>query len=326
MKKLIAILLAVLMLLGLVACGANEAAGDYYAPEGNYYEAEAPAQIGRTDAKNIGTEALSGNPGGTSQSSETPDAASGQKLIRKIRMTVETDDYQAFIEALNGKIFELGGYIEDIEASTSGSTPRATIIIRVPANQLSALTDSVAGIGNVTYKHESQQDVTLQYVDTESHILALNTEQDRLLELLEQAEGLSEVLEIEDRLASVRYQLDSYERSLRALANQVEYATATIEVSQVKVYTPTEEVGYWEHIRDGLKDSVSGLWDFLKDLFSLFVISLPYLLIFVIIPLIVMIILLKRHSRKKKARLEAARQQMPVPPAQVPAQPRESKE
>ena len=318
MKKLFAILLAALMLLGLVACGASEAVG-------NYIDGEMPAQAGRTDSNYSGGEALYDSPGSTGKSGEA-DAASGQKLIRKIRMTVETDDYQAFIEALNGKIFELGGYIEDIEASTSGSTPRATIIIRVPANQLTALSDSVAGIGNVTYKHDSQQDVTLQYVDTESHILALNTEQDRLLELLEQAEGLSEVLEIEDRLASVRYQLDSYERSLRALANQVEYATATIEVSQVKVYTPTEEVGYWENIWKGLKNSLNSLWEFLKDLFSLFIISLPYLLIFVIIPLIIMIILLKRHSRKKKARLEAARQAQAQRAAHAPAQPPEISE
>ena len=316
MKKLFAILLAALMLLGLVAC-ANEAAGDYF-------DAETPAQVGRTES-NYGR-ALYDTPGSTGKSGETAEAASGQKLIRKIRLSVETDDYQTFIEALDGKIFELGGYIEDIEASTSGAYPHATIIIRVPANQLSALTDSVSGIGNVTYKHESQQDVTLQYVDTESHIVALNTEQDRLLELLEQAESLSEVLEIEDRLTSVRYELEAYDRSLRALSNQVEYATATVEVSQVRVYTPTEEIGYWENIRNGLKDSVSGLWEFLKDLFSYFVISLPYLLIFVIIPLIVMIILLKRHSRRKKARLEAQRQARAEQAANAPAQPPEISE
>ena len=324
MKKLLAILLAALMLLGLVACSQSAAKEDSYAPEGNYYVTEAPSQAGRTESNYGG--ALYDSPGGTGKSGTTADAATGQKLIRKIRLSVETEDYQAFMEALDGKIFELGGYIEDIEASTSGSYPRATVIIRVPANQLSALTDSVAGIGNVTYKHESQQDVTLQYVDTESHITALNTEQDRLLELLEQAGSLSEVLEIEDRLAHVRYELESYERSLRALANQVEYATATVEVSQVRVYTPTEEIGYWENIRNGLKDSLSGLWEFLKDLFRLFIISLPYLLIFVILPLIILIVLLKRHSRKKKARLEAARQAKAEQAVQAPAEPPEVSE
>ena len=318
MKKLLAILLAALMLLGLAACGANAAMKeDYYAPEDNAYSyGDAPAATepyNRYDSP----EAFYETPNGSGKSGEAA-VSGGQKLIRKIRLTVETDDYQAFIEALNGKIAELGGYVEDMEASTSGITPRATVVVRVPANQLSALTDGVAGIGNITYKHDSQQDVTLQYVDTESRISALRTEQERLLALLEQAENLTEVLEIEDRLSYVRYELESYERSLRALANQVEYATATIEVSQVRVFTPveTEEEGYWEKIGNGLKSSLSGLWEFLKDLFSLFVIALPYLFLFVILPLIILIVLLKRHSRRRKAKLEAeakAKQEQSLP-------------
>lgn len=323
MKKLFAILLAALMLLGLAACSAGMAAKEDYAPDyyyetgGRDYGYESPATEPAYDYNRYDSpEALNNNSGGSGKSGDAGEVSGGQKLIRKIRLTVETDDYQAFIEALNGKIAELDGYIEDMEASTSGSTPRATIIIRVPANQLSALTDGVAGIGNITYKHDSQQDVTLQYVDTESRISALRTEQERLLALLEQAENLSEVLEIEDRLSYVRYELESYERSLRALANQVSYATATVEVSQVRVFTPTEEIGYWENIRNGLSDSVTGLWDFLKDLFSVFIIALPYLFLFVILPLIIMIVLLKRHSRKKKAKLEAdakAKQEQSLP-------------
>ena len=325
MKKLLAILLAALMLLGLAACGANSAMKeDYYAPEDNAYsygDAPAPAETAAYN-RNDSPEAFYETPNGSGKSEDAAAVSGGQKLIRKIRLTVETDDYQGFIEALNGKIAELGGYVEDMEASTSGITPRATIVVRVPANQLSALTDGVAGIGNITYKHDSQQDVTLQYVDTESRISALRTEQERLLALLEQAENLTEVLEIEDRLSYVRYELESYERSLRALANQVEYATATIEVSQVRVFTPveTEEEGYWEKIGNGLKSSLSGLWEFLKDLFSLFVIALPYLFLFVILPLIILIVLLKRHSRRRKAKLEAeaaAKQAQSLPEAEA---------
>ena len=317
MKKLFAILLAVLMLLSLAACGENASVNykaDEFAPlETNAYQSGSGNRYDSVESP------VYREPSG-GQSEKAVESSDSQKLIRKIRLSVETDDYQIFVQALTGKVSELGGYIEDMEARTSGSEPSATIVVRVPANQLSALSDSLAGIGNVTYKHESQQDVTLQYVDTESRISALRTEQDRLLALLEQAEDLSEILEIEDRLSDVRYQLESFERSLRALANQVEYATATIEVKQVRVFTPveTEEEGYWEKIANGLKSSLSGLWEFLKDLFRLFVISLPYLLLFVIIPLIVLIVLLKRHSRKKKAKREAEAQAKREREAQAP--------
>lgn len=330
MKKLFAILLAVLMLQGLAACGAN-AMSD--AKEAYYVGETTPAEAGFGYSYRTGSNGNEAIPAATDSSAPADNAGSSQKLIRKIRLSVETDDYYAFLEDFTGKIAALGGYIEDMEASTSGSYPYATIVVRVPANQLSALTDSVAGIGNITYKHESQQDVTLQYVDTESRITALKAEQTRLLELLEQAGDLSEVLQIEDRLTEVRYQLEAHERSLRALANQVEYATATVEVSQVRVFTPAEKPGFWENIGNGLSSSARGLWEILKDVFSFLVINLPYLLVFVGLPLILVIVLVKRHNRKQKARRKAAprqaqaaawQPQQPVPPqslAQSPAAP-----
>ena len=293
MKKLIAVLLAILMLFSLTACAKYAASED---------RAEAPqAPDGYGLSNNYGGEKTPSGESANQGTADAVEAASSQKLIRKLRISAETDDYPAFLDAITGRISELGGYIEEIEANTYGSYPRATITVRVPADRLSELTDSVAGIGNITYKHESQQDVTLQYVDTESHISALRTEQGRLMELLEQANNLSEILEIEDRMAAVRYQLESYERSLRALANQVDYATATIEVEQVKVFTQTEEIGFWENIGIGLRDSLNGLWALLKDIFSFLVINFPYLLVFLVLPLVILIVVLKRRSRKKKA-------------------------
>ena len=319
MKKLFALLLAALMLLGLAACGAESAAearSDFeFAPgeaisKNNYPDSLLDgAAVGRYEGSGSSYEKPAGEPA---------EGEFSQKLIRKLRLTVETEDYPAFIAAVTGKAAELGGYIEDMEANTSGSSPSAVIVVRVPAEQLSAFTDGVNELGNVTYKHESRQDVTLQYVDTESRISALRTEQDRLLALLERAEGLSEVLEIEDRLSDVRYELESYERSLRALANQVNYATATIEVRQVKAYTPTEEEGYWEKIGNGLKKSLTGLRDFLKELFSFLIVALPYLLVFVVLPLVIVLVLLRRRSRRKKAKPEAQQQ----PPRETPTEPK----
>ena len=55
----------------------------------------------------------------------------------------------------------------------------------------------VSEIGNVTQKNESVEDVTLQYVDVESRKKALETEQERLMELLSSAENMEDLLAIE---------------------------------------------------------------------------------------------------------------------------------
>ena len=65
------------------------------------------------------------------------------------------------------------------------------------------------------------ENVTLQYVSTESRVKALETEQTRLLELLENAETMEDLLTIEARLTDVRWELENYASQLRVLDNQV---------------------------------------------------------------------------------------------------------
>mgnify|MGYP002226154573 CR=1 FL=1 len=83
--------------------------------------------------------------------------------------------------------------------------------------------------------------MTLTYVDLQSHRDALQTEQERLLQLLEQAESIEDIITIEQRLSDVRYQLESMESQLRSYDNQVDYSTVYLYIDEVEVYTPVEE-------------------------------------------------------------------------------------
>ena len=128
--------------------------------------------------------------------------------------------------------------------------------------------------------------------------------------LLEKAETLADILEIESRLTDVRYQLESMESQLRTYDNLVDYATVTLTVKEVKQLTPTAEKGFWEKIGDGFVDSARSVWSGLKALFSFLIIALPYLLVLAILVGIVLAIvfLCVRKSRRK-----AAKRQQPPP-------------
>ena len=317
MKRVLAIVLTLLVCLSFVACGANSAA-----PKAEYdaaYEAPAEGYYGQSYAETAAAQAP-----GEAQT----DLTQGRKLIRTVRLSAETEDYTAFMDGLKARVDQCGGYLESVDASTSGSRPSASVTIRVPANRLNEMSDAIAQSTNILHRSESQEDVTLQYVDTESRVSALRTEQERLNELLAKAETLDDILSIEDRMAEVRYQLESAESRLRVLANQVDFATIYLDVRQVEVYTPVVEEGFWEHIGHGFVASLNEVWSFLKDLFSSIIIGLPYLLLVALVVLIIILIGRKVH-KKNKARREAALVRMtPAPslarPAQEPA--REQKE
>ena len=55
----------------------------------------------------------------------------------------------------------------------------------------------------------------------------------KLPQLLEKAETVADIIEIESRLSEVRYQIESMESQLRTIDNQVNYSTVYININEV---------------------------------------------------------------------------------------------
>ena len=115
-------------------------------------------------------------------------------------------------------------------------------------------------LGTLTYKSESQNDVTMSYVDVESHIKAFETERDSLMLLMEKSESLSDVIALQSRLTEVNYQLDSYKSQLRKYDNLISYCTVNIDVIEVvREVLPESEMTFGERIKRGLEDSFENI-------------------------------------------------------------------
>ena len=232
----------------------------------------------------------------------------GQKLIRKVNIDAETEDLETLLGSLTSQISALGGYIEQQELynGSSYSSYRhrsANLTVRIPAEKLDSFIGQVKDVSNVVSYNESQDDVTLTYVSTESRIKALETEQERLLELLSKAENMSDLLEIEARLTDVRYELENVTSQLRVLANKVDYATVHLYISQVKVYTEVEEQTVWQRIGSGFKQNLRDIGEDMEDFFVWMVTYSPQLVLWAVI-IAAVIVLLRRRSWKRKAQRE----------------------
>lgn len=224
-----------------------------------------------------------------------------RKLIRTVSMDAETENYDELITALEDKLAALGGYTESRQTGTYGKTRRwSQMTLRIPAQKLGEFVSHVTVNANVLSTSETTEDVTLQYVDTEAKITALETEQARLLELLEGAQSLSEILEIEARLSDVTYELERYASQKRSYDNQVSYATVRLTIEEVQTLTPVEEPTVWERITTGFADSLAGVGTGLTDLFVFLIAGSPYLLVWGIILFVVVTILRKLRRKKQK--------------------------
>lgn len=208
-----------------------------------------------------------------------------RKWIITVEINAETEDMDSLLTAVQTHIEELQGYVEDqwISNGSRYATYRyrnANLTIRVPAESVDDFTAKVSGISNVVRSSKSMEDITLTYVDTESRLKALQTEEERLLELMEQAENMSDLLEIEGRLTDVRYELESVASRLRGYDNKVNYATIYLYIEEVTEYTPVAEETLWQRISGGFVKSLKGVGEGIVDVAVWVLVNIPYLIVY----------------------------------------------
>lgn len=305
-KRFLALLMAGMMLLSAAGCGSSvskEATADFAMTEAAIEEydmaeaAEAPAEY---EASDSATGVI------TSENGIESVAETGRKLIKTVRLSMQTREFDTVLDGLSVRVREMGGYIENSSISGSGyyyeGTRSADFTIRVPSERLDEFVEVVSGLGNVTLKNESVEDVTLQYVDAESRKKALETEQERLLELLEQAENMEDLLAIESKLSEVRYELENYGSQLRLLDNQIDYSTVSVYIEEVERITEVKDRTFFEEIADRFGDSLYVVGRGLRRFVISFLGSLPILAVWAVVIAVIVLICRKVLCGKKKER------------------------
>ena len=269
MKRLFALTLALLLL--LTGCGAKSesAAMDGAAPAATMTESAMEEVLYDESAAETGS------------STAMPE---NQKLIRTVYMDAETQSMTELLAWMDGRVAALGGYYEQKSVYRRGSRDDGSyyhsgdFMIRIPAENLDQFVSLVGDNANVTSTSESTENVTLTYVSTQSRVEALEVEQDRLLELLENAETMEDLLTIEERLTDVRWELENYASQLRVLDNQVNYSTIHLSVWEVDEPTVIVERTVWQKIGDGFTENAGDMWDGLVNFFIWLITAIPYLI------------------------------------------------
>lgn len=302
MKKKIALALLAAMVIALLS-GCGTKAVSRAETGAGYYEAEEIAYSMAADTN--GASPAMARSKSASPSTELP---GNRKWVITMNLSAETENLDNAISAINAQIAAMNGYVENqnvTNASSYRSYRSASLTVRVPAEHVDSFVSEISGMTNVTSSSRNVRDITLAYTDTEGHLTALRTEEKRLLELMEKAEDMSDLLAIESRLTDVRYQLESYGSQLRLYDNQVDYATVDLYITEVKQYTPVEKPGFWQRITDGFSESLVDLGETLVDCAVWFIVDLPYL---AVLALIVWgsALLIRRSIRKRKAKKAAA--------------------
>jgi len=317
-KSVTGIAACVMLSAVLAACGGSSSAssGSYKnaaADTGAYYDEPMAEADAYDDSYEMAMyDEASGGSAANTMTTENA-TTSNRKLIKNASISVETKEFDALMASIDAKIKELGGYVENMNGyygskyESYRSNKNANITARIPAAKLDEFINAVGTEANITNKSESVTDVTLDYVDMESHKKMLIEEQNRLLEFLDQADTVEEIISLEDRLTNVKYQLESMESQIRTYDNNIDYSTVTIDVREVVDYTVVveEEKTPMQRMTEGFMESLRSIGIGFREFGIWFVIHLPYIVLLAIIAAVALFIVFKVNKKNAKKRAEA---------------------
>lgn len=231
-------------------------------------------------------------PAGTNEQTPVPQQATQveRKLIKTGNIRYETDDLDQEKAKWLKAVERWKGYVSSETSEKYETELSVRLVLRVPAAYFdSLLVQGTAGVKVFNNRQINVSDVTEEYVDVVARLKTKNELEARYRELLKMAKSVTEVLEIERELSTVRADIESIQGRLNLLNSQV--ALSTLEVSFFETSAVTSSFG-----REFADAFVSG-WDNLLG----FIMGLMHLWPFLLVGGGVAMVIVKIRNRKPRA-------------------------
>lgn len=256
-----------------------------------------------------------------------------RKLVKNSDLQLETKEFDNAITSLLKLFEESGGYVDS--QSVDGKSLRrqgdyyernAYIVARVPADKLDSVTSQIGKLCNITSQSQSVMDITDSYYDAQARLEVLKVKEKRLIELLEKAEKLEDIIELENALSNCQYEMDSLNGQLKRMDNYVSYSTLNINLAEVVEYSDVvaPPATFGQKLVDSAQRSgrnfLRSLQNILLGIIELGPVTILYLAFWGSVIYLVYRIFFRKRRLARKAARDMHISDRPVQPFEQPAQ------
>ena len=269
MKRCLTLLLALVLALSLAACGAKSAGPDTMTGSYNGYDST-KEDYDFTATDDEAEDAGAWNGGGQVGSGIDKSLSErGVKMIYSAYIEMQTLSYEQAVEDIAALVERSGAYFEQKNFSNYSSGYRhASYTVRVPAEQFAAFCDQVGTLCHMTWRSDTAENISEQYYDTQARLETAQIKLERLQELLKKAESMEDIITIESAISETEYEIEELSGAMRHYDALVDYATVTLELSEVYRLSGTEDAPrtFGEKLGSAFSDGLSATGQALEDL------------------------------------------------------------
>jgi hypothetical protein len=232
--------------------------------------------------------------------SEAESRVDDARIVRTANLELEVQDMAAALLSARSAIQGLGGYVSGSDAYDQGESRWASVTYRVPVAHFGEAVDALRGEADRVVREATQSiEVTGQVMDLDARIANLRASEAALVEIMDRAGRIEDVLAVQVRLEEVRGQIEQLEAQRAHLADQA--ALSTLAVSW---YTPVAAVAAaqegWD-LGSEVDAALAQTVDALQGLVGLGIWFAVVVLPLVILPLLALLLLIhtiRRHARR----------------------------
>ncbi len=190
----------------------------------------APAEINgveKPQAVAEGRPAPAGAAGGTSP-------ASGPMIARTVSLAILVKNVAEARSGLDAILDAHHGYAAQLTISTPEAGARSfRSSLRIPATELASALDALRALGRVQTETQSGEEVTAQHADLEARLTNARETEARLRQILNERTGkMQDVLDVEEKIAETRGEIEQMEAAEKALVHRVDFATVELELAE----------------------------------------------------------------------------------------------
>lgn len=224
-------------------------------------------------------------------------------IIRSGTMSMEVESFDDTEANIKNIVNNYNGYLTNSTSkiNTEGKK-QGSITIRVSSEKFDAMIADLSKVGKVMNQNISGKDVTEEYMDAEARLKTQRELESRLLKILaEKTARLTDLVEVEQKLANVRENIEKTEGRMRYLRDQASFSTLTVSIYEPSMLNTSTGGGFFYELGQAVKKGLSGFTKVLAGIITVIIALLPL----IILVFLIVYFVLKYLKKRKKAKVQA---------------------
>ncbi len=238
-------------------------------------------------------------------SSNSTMVQSERMLIKNGSISISVDNYDKYISIVKDYVNQNNGYIENSSFYTNyngintynGKSGNVTVCIQ--SDKFQQAMDYLKSMGDVTDENEYTEDITAQYIDIQSRMSVKQKEKERLIELMDKADSIEDMITIEGRLTQVIEDIESSKAIINNYDRLVKYSKIDLYITETNLgKRVSSNTTFYEKAVHNFNESVDMGIDIVSFIILL-AIRLWVVIAFIIVVLILALAAVKIKKNKK---------------------------